>query len=104
MANDERTFVVETNKLTKKFGDFTALDRLDLSIEEGETYGLLGPNGSGKTTTIKILTNLTPATSGSAKILGKAVPSRAIMQEIGYMPQETAVYLDNTVHENLQLF
>lgn len=96
--------VVETRKLTKKFGDFTALDSLDLSIEEGETYGLLGPNGSGKTTTIKILTGLTKATSGTAMIFDKNVPSKAIMQEIGYMPQETAIYLDNTVHENLVLF
>jgi len=96
--------VVETEKLTKKFGDFTALDKLDLSIEAGETYGLLGPNGSGKTTTIKILTGLTKATSGTATILGKRVPSKAIMQKIGYMPQETAVYLDNTVHENLALY
>jgi ABC-2 type transport system ATP-binding protein len=95
---------VETEKLTKKFGDFTALDKLDLSIAEGETYGLLGPNGSGKTTTIKILTGLTKATSGNASILGKQVPSKAIMQKIGYMPQETAVYLDNTVHENLALY
>jgi ABC-2 type transport system ATP-binding protein len=95
---------VETDKLVKKFGDFTAVDSLDLRIEEGETYGLLGPNGSGKTTTIKIMIGLLGATSGTVKVLGKTVPSKEVMQQVGYMPQESAIYIDNTVHENLQLF
>lgn len=97
-------YVVETEKLTKKFGNFTALDSLNLKVEEGETYGLLGPNGSGKTTTIKILCDLLRPTSGSARVLGNLLPSTVVKNEIGYMPQETAIYLDNTVHENLLLF
>lgn len=98
------TPAVKTKKLTKKFGKFTAVDSLDLEVEEGETFGLIGPNGSGKTTTIKMLTGLLKPTSGSAKVLGRKLPSRDVMQDIGYMPQEAAVYLDNTVHENLRLF
>jgi len=95
---------IEVCKLTRKFGKFTAVDGLDLCIEEGETYGLLGPNGSGKTTTIKIICGLLEATSGSVKVLGKTVPSREVLSSIGYMPQDVAIYVDNTVHENLELF
>ena len=95
---------IETRKLVKKFGKFTAVDELDLSIEEGETYGLLGPNGSGKTTTIKIICGLLEATSGTVKVLGETVPSRKVLDQIGYMPQDTAIYVDNTVHENMELF
>ena len=95
---------IETQKLTKKFGKFVAVDRLDFRVEEGEMYGLLGPNGSGKTTTIKMLVGLLRPNSGKAKVLGRTIPSRNIMPKIGYMPQESAVYMDNTVHENLKLF
>lgn len=95
---------IETKRLTKKFGKFTAVENLNLKIEEGEMYGLLGPNGSGKTTFIKILNGLLKPTSGRAKVLGKIIPDRSILPKIGYMPQETAIYVDNTVHENLRLF
>jgi ABC-2 type transport system ATP-binding protein len=95
---------IETKRLVKKFGDFTAVESLDLTVEEGETYGLLGPNGSGKTTTIKIVCGLLEATSGSVEVLGRTVPSREVLPMIGYMPQDTAIYVDNTVHENLALF
>ncbi len=97
-------FAIETSKLTKRFGKFTAVDGLDLTIDEGTTYGLLGPNGSGKTTTIKIVCGLLAATSGSVKVLGRTVPSKEVLPMIGYMPQDTAIYVDNTVHENLALF
>jgi len=95
---------IETHKLTKKFGKFTAVDELDLTIEDGETYGLLGPNGSGKTTAIKMICGLLEATSGSVKVLGKTVPSKEVLSLIGYMPQDVAIYVDNTVHENMELF
>lgn len=97
-------FAVRTDDLVKKFGSFTAVESLNLRIEQGEMYGLIGPNGSGKTTTIKMLCGLLKITSGSACLLGKKVPSKQIMQYIGYMPQDMAIYLDNTVFENLQLF
>ena len=99
-----QTFAVEMKGLTKKFGSFTALDRLSLGIEMGTVHGLLGPNGAGKTTAIKILCGLLRASGGEGFVLGKRVPDRSILQEIGYMPQETALYLDLTAHGNLTLY
>ena len=98
------SFVIETRKLTKRFGAFTALGNLNLKIEEGVIYGLLGPNGAGKTTAIKILCGLLKPTGGEAYIFGKRVPDRGVLPVMGYMPQETALYLDLSVHHNLQLY
>ncbi len=95
---------IETSKLVKKFGKFTAVDALDLAIEDGETYGLLGPNGSGKTTAIKMMCGLLEPSSGTVKVLGRTMPSDEVLPSIGYMPQDVAVYVDTTVHENLELF
>jgi ABC-2 type transport system ATP-binding protein len=97
-------YAVETNDLTRMFGKFTALDKLNLRIEAGAIHGLLGPNGAGKTTAIKVLCGLLKPTSGEARIFGKKVPDRGVLPQIGYMPQETALYLDLTVHHNLALF
>ena len=104
MANLQNQPAVETHQLVKKFGSFTAVDNLNLRIERGETYGMLGPNGSGKTTTIKILCGLLKITDGEAFVLGKKAGAPPIAPRIGYMPQETALYLDLTVHDNLRLF
>jgi ABC-2 type transport system ATP-binding protein len=101
---DTQTKIVEIHHLTKTFGKFTAVDSLDLTIYKGEIYGLLGPNGSGKTTIIKMLSGLLKPTSGTAKIFGNTLPCKSVMNTVGYMPQETAIYLDNTVHENLSFF
>jgi len=98
------TKIVETHGLTKTFGRFTAVDTLNLTIYKGEIYGLLGPNGSGKTTIIKMLCGLLRPTAGSAEIFGYPLPCKSIMEKIGYMPQDTAIYMDNTVHENLVFF
>ena len=95
---------IQTRKLVKTFGKFTAVDGLDLTIDEGTTYGLLGPNGSGKTTAIKMICGLLQPTSGQIKVLGKTMPSKDVLPSIGYMPQDVAVYMDNTVHENLEVF
>ena len=103
-GGDDCIAAIETENLTKKFGSFTAVDNLNLTVDEGEIYGLLGPNGSGKTTTIKMLCNLLRPTAGRAMVLGRTLPSKSILKDIGYMPQDTAIYLDNTVHENLLLF
>ncbi len=97
-------YIIQTSALTKKFGDFTAVDRLNLKVKEGEIYGLLGPNGAGKTTAIRMLTGLLKITSGEAFVFEKRVPDASILPSIGHMPQETALYLGITTHQNLQFF
>lgn len=86
--------LVVTNKLTKKFGDFTAVDALDLDVRQGEIFGFLGPNGAGKSTTIRMLLGLIRPTSGSATIFGKDIRKHGteIRREIGYLPGELAMY------------
>jgi ABC-2 type transport system ATP-binding protein len=101
---ETHTFAIETTKLVKRFGHFTAVDGVELRIRSGEVYGLLGPNGSGKTTIIKMLCGLLAQTEGEMLVLGSSVPDKATMASVGYMPQETALYMDNTVGENLRLF
>ncbi len=85
---------VRTEELHKVFGEFTALDGLNLSVEEGTIFGFLGPNGAGKTTTIRILTGLAHSTSGKAWVMGKEVTSngRDISRQIGFLPEEPAFY------------
>jgi ABC-2 type transport system ATP-binding protein len=99
-----QSFAVEMKGLTKRFGSFTALSNLDLRIEKGTVHGLLGPNGAGKTTAIKILCGLLKPSGGEGYVFGKKVPDRSVLPEIGYMPQETALYLDLTVHGNMTLY
>ncbi|MCL4535171.1 MAG: ABC transporter ATP-binding protein [Bacteroidetes bacterium] len=97
---------VEAESLTKRFGDFVAVDRVDLRIGRGEVYGFLGPNGSGKTTTIRMLCGLLVPTSGRARVLGFDVarqPER-IKERIGYMSQRFALYEDLSVWENLTFY
>src|SRR4030042_1564590 len=103
-TNVKNTFAIETNNLTKKCGAFTALDNLNLSIENGAIHGLLGPNGAGKTTAIKILCGLLKPSGGEAYIFGKKVPDRRLLPPIGYTPQETALYTELSVHANLSLY
>ncbi len=100
----EHGTAIRAEKLRKEYDDLVAVDDLDLRIRKGELYGMIGPNGSGKTTTIKMLVGLLKATSGSGYVLEEKVPIKNNIARIGYMPQEMAVYTDLTVHENLELF
>lgn len=98
--------MIETRSLTRTFGNLTAVDKLDLSVGEGEVFGLLGPNGAGKTTVIKMLTTLLPPTSGQAKVAGYDVEQQALQvrESIGYVPQMISVDGTLTAHENLLIF
>ncbi|AER66175.1 ABC transporter related protein [Thermovirga lienii DSM 17291] len=94
---------VHTVELTKKYGSFTAVDRLNLSIRKGEVFGLLGPNGAGKTTTILMLLGLTEPTSGKAEVLGHDPVKEpiAVKRMVGYLPENVDFYEDLTASENL---
>jgi ABC-2 type transport system ATP-binding protein len=98
--------VVEIKQLTKKYGKFTALDRLDLTVERGEILGFVGPNGAGKTTTIKILVGLARPTSGTATVAGADCvrESRKIKRLVGYMPDTFGSYDNMRVFEYLDFF
>jgi ABC-2 type transport system ATP-binding protein len=91
--------------LTRRFDDFTAVDRVSFDVRAGEIFGFLGPNGAGKTTTIKMLTGLLVPTSGSAVVAGVDVTrnARALAPRIGYMSQAFSLYGDLTVGENIEL-
>jgi ABC-2 type transport system ATP-binding protein len=98
--------ILEAIDLHKRFGATVALDRLSLQVDEGEMFGLLGPNGAGKTTFLSILSCLIAATSGEARILGRAVSvnDRELRRQIGIVPQELALYDELTARENLMFF
>ena len=95
---------IETKNLTKRYKEKTAVDNLNLTVRQGEIYGLLGVNGAGKSTTIKMLSTLTQPTSGEAEILGNSVISDAakVKEIINVSPQETAVAAKLNVRENLE--
>ncbi len=98
-----RQIVVETKELTKNYGDFTAVNKLNLKIEEGEVFGFLGPNGAGKTTTILMLLGLTEPTSGDAMVWGFN-PSREplkVKKIVGYLPERVGFYRHLTASQNL---
>lgn len=99
-------FAVIANGLTKKFGDFTAVDSVSFRIRRGEIFGFLGPNGAGKTTTIRMLLGLLRPTSGTATVLGYDIVRQAeeIRRRVGYMSQRFSLYQDLTVSENLEFY
>lgn len=96
---------IEAEDLTRRFGDFTAVDRVSFRIEQGEIFGFLGSNGCGKTTTMKMLTGLLPASAGEARLFGRTVDASdlATRQRVGYMSQAFSLYGELTVRQNLWL-
>src|SRR6266481_3158729 len=97
---------IEVKEITKKFGDFTAVDGISFSVEHGEIFALLGPNGAGKSTLIRMLTTLLPATSGSGSICGHDVMQEAdaVRRLIGVIPQAMTSDLELSVEENLLIY
>ena len=97
---------ITTQDLTIKFGNFTAVDRVSLFVEEGEIFGFLGPNGSGKTTLIKALCGLLTPAEGKGSVLGFDCVTEAdqIRQRVGYMSQKFSLYEDLTVKENIEFY
>jgi ABC-2 type transport system ATP-binding protein len=99
-------WAVETEQLTRSFGDVVAVDRLSLRVRRPEILGLVGPDGAGKTTTLRMLAGILAPTSGSARVLGYDVArqSEAVKAGIGYMSQRFSLYADLSVEENLAFF
>ncbi len=97
---------IAARDLSRRFGDFTAVDAISFDVHAGEVFGFLGANGAGKTTAIRILTGLLAPTSGAATVAGYDVyrESEAIKRSIGYMSQRFSLYADLTVRENIRLY
>lgn len=98
--------IIEVKDLTKKFGDFTAVDAISFSVDRGEIFGFLGANGAGKTTAMRMLCGLSYPTGGSGSVAGYDIVRQGeqIKRHIGYMSQRFSLYEDLTVFENMQLF
>src|SRR6266480_1733554 len=94
---------IEMIELSKYFGDFHAIDHLTLTVQQGEIFGLLGPNGSGKTTTINMISGLSIPSSGEVRVMGNDVRhnARQVHQILGSVPQETALYEELTAWANM---
>ena len=103
---DNPDLAVEAQKLTRRFGDFVAVDDVNLAVKRGEIFGFLGSNGAGKTTTIRMLCGLLTPSSGKARVAGfdLATEAEQIKQNIGYMSQKFSLYDDLTVEENVDFF
>ncbi|MCG3201755.1 MAG: Ribosome-associated ATPase [Gammaproteobacteria bacterium] len=104
-AGQDHEVAIEARGLTRRFGDFTAVSNVSFRIERGEIFGFLGSNGCGKTTTMKMLTGLLPATDGEALLFGHAVDTRDMgtRRRVGYMSQSFSLYTELTVRQNLDL-
>ena len=103
MTGQTTTVAVEIVHLVKRFGNFTAVDDLSLRVETGEIFGLLGPNGSGKTTTVNMLSGLSSPTSGQVRVMGYDLrtQTRQVRQVLGTVHQETALYEELSAWRNL---
>ena len=102
--NSPSDAAIRARGLTKRFGELTAVDHVDLTVPKAHVYGFLGPNGSGKTTTIRMLCGLLAPTSGEIEVLGLRIPeqSEALLRRIGYMTQKFSLFEDLSVRENLE--
>ncbi len=99
-------YTIEVENLTKRFGDFVAVDHISFRVKQGEVYGWLGPNGAGKTTTIRLLLGLFKITEGNARVLGydPSTETKAMQAHVGYMSQLFTLYNDLTARENIRFY
>ncbi len=95
--------MIEAQSLTRRYGDFLAVDRISFSVNEGEIVGILGPNGAGKTTTIRMITGFLPPTSGRVTVAGRDIVENSLVarRELGYLPENVALYTEMRVGEYL---
>lgn len=103
-TTDRSEWAIETLGLTRRFGEFVAVDKLDLRIPPRSIYGFLGPNGCGKSTSMRLITGLLTPSEGHIKVLGMEIPAQAeqLRRRLGYMTQKFSLYEDLTVQENLR--
>jgi ABC-2 type transport system ATP-binding protein len=103
---NERAPVVSIDQLTRRFADVTAVDALTLTVQSGELFGIVGPDGAGKTTTLRMLAGVLPPSSGDARILGCSVTKdpEGVKKQIAYMSQRFGLYEDLTVRENIMFY
>jgi len=106
VAADGTEPLVEARQLLKRFGDFTAVDHIDLAVAPGETFGFLGPNGAGKSSTMRMIGAVSPPTSGSLRVLGRdpVADGPAIRAQLGVVPQENSLDGELSVAENLAIY
>ncbi|MCL5962297.1 MAG: ABC transporter ATP-binding protein [Chloroflexi bacterium] len=104
VGGDARSFIVQSSELTKRYGEFTAVDHLNLRVREGEIFGLLGPNGAGKTTTILMILGLTEPTLGTVQVCGhnSTRDPLKVKSLVGYLPENVGFYEDLTARQNLR--
>ena len=95
---------IEVNQVSKSFGKTEVLNNINLSMEKGQIYGLIGPSGAGKTTLVKMIVGMDKANKGSIKVLDQQMPNLEILQDIGYMAQSDSLYEELTGEENLKFF
>ena len=106
MPTDPSTALIHARGLTKRFGDFTAVDAIDIDVEPGEAFGFLGPNGAGKTSTMRMIGCVSPVTAGTLRVLGMdpATQGSRIRARLGVVPQQDTLDMELTVLENLLIY
>lgn len=106
ISDKDDQLIIDVKNLTKVYGDKNVVDNISMQVKQGDIYGFLGPNGSGKTTSIRMVCGLLPITKGEGTCLGYDIGTHAsiIKQQVGYMTQKFTLYPDLTVRENLKIF
>lgn len=100
----EMEITIKVDQVSKTFGTKTVLSDINLEVEKGQIYGFIGPSGAGKTTLVKMLVGMEKPTTGTVQVLGTPMPNVELLQQIGYMAQSDALYMELTGEENLNFF